>query len=211
MNKGKLFVVSAPSGCGKGTILAEVFKNQDVFYSISCTTRKPREGEVDGKHYYFVDNEKFDKMIDENGFLEYAKFVSNSYGTPAKPVLDVLDSGRDVILEIETKGAFQIKKVMPEAVLIFVVPPSINEIVRRLNKRGTEEQSVIEKRAAEAAGEISKAVDYDYVIMNDALEHAINDFNTVIESVRLNNKDAEKFKTYNDNTKKMIEEVLNNA
>lgn len=211
MNKAKLFVVSAPSGCGKGTILAEVFKDADVYYSISCTTREPRVGEKDGVNYYFVDKEKFNKMVEENGFLEYAMFVENSYGTPVKPVLDNLEAGRDVVLEIETQGAFQVKKAMPEAALIFILPPSVNEIRRRLNKRGTEDNDVIEKRTAEAAGEISKAYDYDYVIMNDALEDAVNDFKTVMNGVKNCDPCAEKFSTKNNDIKNMIDEVLKNA
>ncbi len=209
MSKARLFVVSAPSGCGKGTILSEVFKDRDVYYSVSCTTRKPREGEKDGVNYYFVDNEKFDKMISENGFLEYAKFVNNSYGTPAKPVTDSLNAGRDVVLEIETQGAFQVKKAMPEAVLIFILPPSVKEIRRRLNKRGTENAEIIEKRTAEALGEIAKAYNYDYVIMNDALEDAVEDFKTVMDSARNSDSTADSFKA--ENVKNIIDEVLRNA
>lgn len=211
MSKAKLFVVSAPSGCGKGTVLGEVFKNCSVYYSVSCTTRKPREGEVDGVNYYFIDNDKFDKMVCENGFLEYAKFVEHSYGTPAAPVKENLEAGRDVVLEIETQGAFQVKKAMPEAVLIFILPPSVAEIRRRLNKRGTEEQAVIEKRTAEAAGEIAKAYNYDYVIMNDALEEAVADFKAVMGSAKNGDGKADGFKAECENVKNMIDEVLKNA
>lgn len=211
MSRARLFVVSAPSGCGKGTILAEVFKNRDVYYSVSCTTRKPREGEKDGVHYFFLDNEKFEKMIDDNGFFEHAKFVGNYYGTPIAPVLDNLKAGRDVVLEIETNGAFQVKERMPDAVLIFILPPSVKEIRRRLNKRGTEAEEVIEKRTAEAAGEIKKAFDYDYVIMNDALEDAVNDFNAVLDSAKNDDSSADKFRADKDEVKNMIDEVLKNA
>lgn len=133
-NNAKLFVISAPSGCGKGTILAEVFKNRDVFYSISCTTRKPREGEKDGVHYHFISDDSFKKMIDSGEFLEHAGYVGHYYGTPKKPVLANLEQGRDVILEVETNGAFQVKKAFPEAVLMFILPPSVKEIDRRLRK-----------------------------------------------------------------------------
>lgn len=208
-NNAKLFVVSAPSGCGKGTILAEVFKNKEVYYSVSCTTRKPREGEVDGVNYFYISQEKFDLMIDNDEFLEHASFVEHSYGTPKSAVMEKLENGIDVVLEIETQGAFQVKKEMPEAVLIFILPPSIKEINRRLHKRGTEGEDVISKRTAEASSEIAKACRYDYVIMNDGLEEAIDDFITVMNSVKAEDNKADKFKV--ENTKKIIEEVLKNA
>lgn len=208
-NNAKLFVISAPSGCGKGTILGEVFKNRDVFYSVSCTTRSPREGEVDGVHYHFITDDGFKKMIDENEFLEHAGYVKHFYGTPKKPVFDNLEQGRDVVLEIETNGAFQVKKAFPEAVLMFILPPSVKEIERRLKKRGTETEEVIQNRVSEAAGEIAKAVDYDYVIMNDGLEEAVDDFVTVMNSVKAEDGAADRFKAENEDTKKLIDEVLN--
>lgn len=208
-NNAKLFVISAPSGCGKGTILGEVFKNRDVFYSVSCTTRSPREGEVDGVHYHFITDDGFKKMIDQNEFLEHAGYVKHFYGTPKKPVFDNLEQGRDVVLEIETNGAFQVKKAFPEAVLMFILPPSVKEIERRLKKRGTETEEVIQNRVSEAAGEIAKAVDYDYVIMNDGLEEAVDDFVTVMNSVKVEDGAADKFKAENEDTKKLIDEVLN--
>jgi len=210
-NNAKLFVISAPSGCGKGTVLGEVFKNRDVFYSVSCTTRKPRSGEVNGVHYHFIDNIKFEKMAAEGKFLEHAGFVDHYYGTPKLPVTENLAAGRDVVLEIETNGAFQVKKAMPEAVLLFILPPSVKEIDRRLHKRGTEEEEVISKRVSEAAGEIAKAVNYDYVIMNDRLEDAVEDFITVMNGVKSGDGSAERFRSDNSDTKKLIEEVLNNA
>lgn len=210
-NNARLFVISAPSGCGKGTILKEVFKDIDVFYSISCTTRDPREKEVDGIDYHFITDERFEEMIAGDEFLEYAKFVEHSYGTPAKPVLDNLAQGRDVILEIETQGAFQIKEKMPDAVLIFILAPSIKEIRRRLYKRATEKSDVIEHRVSQAAGEIEKSVMYDYVIMNDALEDAVRDFETVYRSAKNGDDKADKFKAENKDIVKMINEVLKNA
>ena len=210
-NNAKLFVISAPSGCGKGTILKEVFKDISVFYSISCTTRGPREGEVNGKDYHFITDEKFKDMIANNEFLEYAEFVDKSYGTPAAPVLDSLAQGRDVILEIETKGAFQIKEKIPEAVMIFILAPSIKEIRRRLFKRATESSEVIENRVSQAASEIAKSVNYDYVIMNDALEDAVRDFETVYLSAKNGDHKADKFKAENEETINMINEVLENA
>ncbi len=211
MNKARLFVVSAPSGCGKGTILSEVFKNSDVFYSVSCTTREPREGEVDGVHYHFIDDVQFEKMVAENGFLEHAGFVKHYYGTPAEPVEKNLSAGRDVVLEIETNGAFQVKKAMPEAVLIFILPPSVQELKRRLNKRGTESEAVIEERVKAAADEIAKAFDYDYAIMNDGLEDAVRDFETVMRAAKNDSAEADKFRTDNNDIKTMINEVLKNA
>ena len=210
-NNAKLFVVSAPSGCGKGTILSEVFKDKNPYYSVSCTTRKPREGEVDGVHYRFVDDGVFESMISNGEFLEHAGFVGHYYGTPKEPAMRNLNGGRDVILEIETQGAFQVKEAFPESVLLFVLPPSVKELKRRLNKRGTEAEDVIEKRCAEASGEIAKAVKYDYVIMNDGLEEAVADFITVMESVKAGDGKADCFKADNENTIKLINEVLKNA
>lgn len=210
-NNAKLFVISAPSGCGKGTVLGEVFKNKDPFYSVSCTTRQPREGEVNGVHYHFMNNDEFEKMIDEGKFMEHAGFVGHYYGTPKEPVLENLEQGRDVVLEIETQGAFQVKENFPNAVLIFILPPSVKEIRRRLHKRGTENDDVIEKRCNEAKGEIEKSFRYDYVIMNDELEKAVEDFLTVMESEKTGNNKAVNFKTNSDTAKKLIEEVLKNA
>ena len=202
MNKGKLFVVSAPSGCGKGTILLEVLNNnKNLFYSVSATTRAPREGEIDGVNYYFLSKDEFKREIDNGGMLEYAQYCDNFYGTPKKKVVEKLEQGIDVILEIETKGAMQVKGVMPEAVLIFILPPSVLELRRRLNKRGTEEESVIEKRVKEAEDEIRRAFNYDYIIMNDELDKAIEDFEAVLKASKLTK----------ENNKNMIEEVLKNA
>ncbi len=206
MSKGKLFIVSAPSGCGKGTILSEVFKERNVYYSVSATTRKPREGEINGTHYFFMSDDEFRKTISEDGFLEYASFAGNSYGTPKKAVFDKLEEGVDVVLEIETQGAFQVKEKYPEAVMIFILPPHIGELRRRLNKRGTESEEVIERRVSQAAGEIEKSLRYDYVIMNDDLEAAVKDFYTVIEAAGRGTHDADAFKA--ENMKNTIKEVL---
>ena len=206
MSKGKLFIVSAPSGCGKGTILSEVFKERNVYYSVSATTRKPREGEINGTHYFFMSDDEFRKTISEDGFLEYASFAGNSYGTPKKAVFDKLEEGVDVVLEIETQGAFQVKKKYPEAVMIFILPPNIGELRRRLGKRGTESEEVIERRVSQAAGEIEKSLRYDYVIMNDDLEAAVKDFYTVIEAAGRGTHDADAFKA--ENMKNTIKEVL---
>ena len=202
MNSGVLYVVSAPSGCGKGTILETVLKNnKNIYYSVSATTRLPREGEKDGINYIFLPRDEFQKLIENNGMLEHACFCNNFYGTPRKQVEEKLREGYDVILEIETNGAMQIKKNFPDAILIFILPPSISELRRRLFKRRTESEEVIEQRLSEAKREISLAKNYDYIMVNGELEKAITDFEAIITASKLaNNKNLNK-----------IEEVLNNA
>ncbi|NLZ47109.1 MAG: guanylate kinase [Clostridiales bacterium] len=200
--RGTLFVVSAPSGSGKGTILSEVFKNsKNVFYSVSATTRKPRPGEVDKVDYFFIDKDKFSNLVESNGMLEYATYCENLYGTPRHEVEKKLNEGFDVILEIETNGAMQVREKMPDATLIFILPPSIKELRRRLKKRGTENDDVINKRVAEAEAEIRQAYSYDYILMNNELSDAINDFTAVLRAAKLENK----------KTKILIDEVLNDA
>lgn len=201
MNKGTLFIVSGPSGCGKGTILAEILKDEKVYYSISATTRNPRPGETDGVNYHFISKEKFEELISNDGMLEYASYCDNYYGTPRKPVEDMLNDGKHVILEIEVQGALNVMKKCPEAVSVFILPPSMKELRRRLNKRGTETDDVIEKRLAQAEGEIKQAEKYDYIMINGALEEAVNDLAAIIKSQELKR----------DNSENLINEVLNNA
>lgn len=201
MNRGMLIVVSGPSGCGKGTILAEILKNDKFFYSISATTRSPRPGEAEGVNYYFLTKEKFEDLIQNDGMLEYASYCGNYYGTPKKPVEDMLAQGKHVILEIEVQGAMEIKKKCPDALFIFILPPSLKELRRRLNKRGTEAEDVIEKRLSEAAGEIKKAYNYDYAMVNGELSEAVDDLFAIIRAEELNTK----------NSKNIIDEVLENA
>ncbi|MDO5150195.1 MAG: guanylate kinase [Oscillospiraceae bacterium] len=201
MNKGILIVVSAPSGCGKGTILAEVLKDEKFYYSVSATTRSPRPGETDGVSYHFLGKEQFEELIRTDGMLEYAEYCGNYYGTPRDKVLEKINEGKNVILEIEVQGAMQIREKCPEAVFVFIAPPSVAELRNRLEKRGTETPEVINQRVSEAAQEISCAYRYDYVVVNNILEDAVNDFISVIR--------AEELKA--ENQKNIIDEVLKNA
>lgn len=201
MNKGMLIVVSGPSGCGKGTVLAEILKSDRIFYSVSATTRSPRPGETDGVNYYFLTKERFEQLIGEDGMLEYASYCGNYYGTPKKPVEDMLAQGKHVILEIEVQGAMKIMEKCPEAVFVFILPPSLKELERRLNKRGTEAEEVIKKRLNEAAGEIQQAYKYNYAVINGELEKAVDDLKAIIR--------AEELKAVN--SKNNIDEVLENA
>ncbi|MBQ8349647.1 MAG: guanylate kinase [Ruminococcus sp.] len=201
MSKGRLIVFSAPSGCGKGTMLAEILKDEKFYVSVSATTRKPREGEVDGVNYHFISREDFLRKIDENAFIEHAEYCNNFYGTLKSEVDNKLEQGINVILEIEVQGAMKIRDIRPDAIFVFVAPPSINELRRRLRKRGTESDEVIEERISKAAGEIMLAEKYDYVVVNAALEDAVSDFLAIIR--------AEELKS--EFSGKIINEVLKNA
>ncbi|MBE6623325.1 MAG: guanylate kinase [Ruminococcaceae bacterium] len=185
--RGKLIVVSGPSGSGKGTILGEVLKSPDFVYSISMTTRAPREGEIDGKHYFFVDKASFEEDIKKNRFIEYAEYNHNYYGTPKDFVEMNLASGRNVILEIEVQGAMQIKKTVPDALFIFMTPESRFELEERLRSRGTEDEDVICRRLAIADREIHSAFLYDYIIINEngKQEKAVKDFKAAIRANNL--------------------------
>ena len=180
--KGLLLVVSGPSGTGKGTICKDIVaKHEDINLSISATTRNPRVGEVEGKSYFFKTKEEFEAMVDRGEFLEHAMIYDNYYGTPKKAIFDELDMGRDVILEIEMQGAMQIKEVYPQAVFIFVLPPSLQELRNRIVGRGTETEEQIEKRFNSAYDEIKLLGDYDYFIFNNIVEKSSEEILNILE------------------------------
>ena len=171
--KGRLFVISGPSGTGKGTVCGELLKEIGNEFSVSMTTREPREGEVHGRDYYFVTREVFLESVEAGNFLEYATVFDNLYGTPKDMVMNRLERGRNVILDIDVQGGLQVKKAMPEAVLIFILPPSLGELRRRLEGRGTETAEKIEKRLGQALNEIKLIGEYDYYIVNENIDEAV--------------------------------------
>ena len=174
MTRGKLFVISGPSGVGKGTICKRIFEKDDnIRFSVSMTTRDPREGEVEGKDYYFVTKEKFEELLAEGQLLEHNKFVDNYYGTPRGPVVEWMDEGHDVLLEIDYHGAFQVRDAYPEAVLIFIAPPSVEELRARIIGRGSESEEQVQNRLAQAMDDLAQADEYDYLVVNDDLETAV--------------------------------------
>lgn len=184
MNKrGLLMVVSGPSGCGKGTVLGRLLKEDpNVFYSVSATTRAPRPGEVEGVHYFFLSKEQFEEKIKTGGMLEYANYVANYYGTPAQAVEDQRSLGHDVILEIEIQGAMQVKAKCPDAVMVFVSPPSMEELKRRLIDRKTESEEVVNNRLKTAEKEMKAISKYDYVVVNDEVENAVSSLKAILQA-----------------------------
>ena len=181
--RGILIVISGFSGAGKGTVVNELVKDKDSYaLSISMTTRNPRPGDVDGVNYFFVTKDKFESTIKEGGLLEYAVYCDNYYGTPRKYVEDQLAAGKNVILEIEIQGALKIKEQFEDAVLFFITPPSIDELVRRLRARGTETEDVIMKRVTRAAEEAKGIEEYDYLIVNDKLDECVDNLHNIILS-----------------------------
>ena len=180
--RGLLIVLSGPSGVGKGTVCRALREEEDnnLQYSVSATTRKPREGEVEGVHYFFKSREEFERMIEQKELLEHAEFVGNYYGTPVEWVRETLESGQDVILEIEVQGAVQVKELLPEAVFLFLAPPSLQELRNRLIGRGTESEEVIKQRLLVAREEIELMDAYDYVVTNDEVDKAIDRIKAIV-------------------------------
>ena len=170
---GKLFILSGPSGAGKGTICKALRAETDLELSVSMTTRNPRAGETDGESYYFVSKDEFLRKIEASGFLEYAEVYGNFYGTPKQPVIDKLSAGTDVILEIDMQGALKVKENYPDGVFIFILPPSMSELRKRLTGRGTETAEAIEMRLGETLKELSYIDKYDYCVVNGQLEEAV--------------------------------------
>lgn len=199
MDKGILIVVSAPAGCGKDTILGEALAaNGNLFYSVSATSRAMRPGETDGISYHFRTREQFEKMIADGELLEYTQYCGNYYGTPKKAVEDMLAAGKDVILKIEVEGAANVKRIFPDCVMIFILPPSFEELNRRLHKRGTEDEETILRRIETAKRELTYAENYDYLIVNGELSEAVGDFLAAVS--------AEKNRTCR--RKELLEELL---
>lgn len=171
----KLFVISGSSGVGKGTVIKEFLKRNPNFkLSVSCTTRKPREGEVHGKNYFFLSREEFEACVKRNEFLEWAEFSGNLYGTQRPYIEEKLAQGKNLILEIDTKGALNVKKIIPEAILIFILPPSFEELEARLRGRHTETEEAIQKRLESTKLELENSKNFDYQIVNDSIEKAVN-------------------------------------
>ncbi len=183
MKKGNLIVISGPSGAGKSSVVSKAMEaRDDICFSTSVTTRSPRPGEVDGVDYFFIDQSRFDEMVADNELLEHAVYVSNSYGTPRKFVEDQISNGMNVILDIEIQGAAQVRKNKPEAIMIFIIPPSLEELKRRLTGRGTETDAAIDARLRRAVLECREADFYDYLIVNDDLTKASEELRSIINA-----------------------------
>lgn len=178
--KGQLLVISGPSGAGKGTVCKSLLEKNDIWISVSATTRKPRAGEVDGVNYFFIDKEEFLTRIDHDDFLEYAEVYGNYYGTPKSKVFEVLESGKDVILEIDIQGALKIKSAYPDGVFIFILPPSMEELESRITNRGSETPESLKTRLSSAYEEISFASKYDYAVINDEVNEAVRKIESII-------------------------------
>lgn len=183
--KGIIAIISGFSGAGKGTVVNELVKQYGYAVSISATTRAPRAGEEEGKSYFFKTKEQFEDMIQKDELIEYAQYVENYYGTPKEYVLNQVNQGKDVLLEIEMQGALKVKEKFPEVSLIFITPPSVKELRRRLEKRGTETQEVIDKRIARAQEECSYMKEYDYIVVNDGLEECVEQMHLLLQAIHL--------------------------
>lgn len=200
MNKGRVYIIAGPSGSGKDSVMKKVFeKAPDIAFSISSITRAMRPGEVEGEKYNFISRECFEQMIANDELLEHNVFVGNYYGTPKAPVIECIESGRDMLIEVDVNGAEQIRAKMHDAVSIFIMPPSLEILKNRLTGRGTDSQEVIDKRLNEALREIASAKDFDYIVVNDDLEIAADNFVAIMSTDR--------FKT--DRNLELINKILN--
>lgn len=185
MTRGLLIVVSGASGTGKGTVCKKILADlPGVAYSISATTRAPRPGEVDGREYYFISRDEFKAWIDDGKFLEFAEVYGNFYGTPLNKIEERLKRGEDILLEIDVQGALNVKRKMPEGVYIFLLPPSLEELKRRIEGRGTETPESLNRRLANAAAEIKIGLEYDYVVVNDSVDNAVAQIKSILAAER---------------------------
>ncbi len=202
MSKGTVFIISGPSGSGKDTILKEVLKKRsDIFFSISSITRDMREGELEGEKYHFVSKEEFEEGLANDAFLEYNKYLENYYGTPKAPIEEHIARGDDVLIECDVNGAYALREKLPHAVSVFIMPPSFEVLKKRLSGRGTETAEQIDGRLKAALDEIRRAEEYDYIVVNDDLADAVDDFLNIMRAKKL----------VLENQKYIINEVLENA
>ena len=209
-NTGQIIVISAPSGAGKGTIIKKLLENnsKDRWLSVSATSRKPRTGEKDGVNYYFITEDEFKNKIKEEYFLEYTNYAGNYYGTPKEYIREKINKGIDVILEIEIEGATNIKKLIPEALFIFIMPPSLKELVKRLKGRGTETNDKIIKRFNAAYREVNEVTKYNYVVVNDEIDTAVDKIESIIKAEKCRVDRIEE--VYLDTKEEEIHEILMN-
>lgn len=202
MSKGGVFIISGPSGSGKDALLSKLFKKcPELEFSISCITRDMREGEKEGEKYHFISRNEFEKMIEQDELLEYNLYVENYYGTPRTPVEKAVCEQKDIFIEVDVNGAESIRTKLPEAISIFIMPPSFEELKRRLSARGTETPEIINLRMAAALGEIKRATEYDYIVVNDDLSKAVDDIIAIINGSKFDLR----------RQKYIIDEVLKNV